>query len=106
MSESVAERNYPENANDPLTLADQAAVAASNPSTGRRPNQPPTEPDGSREDRRLRTTGTIGSPASNSAVIGMGVSTTFRSYLQSSDVGAQSAWNGRAHSASVVGRPP
>jgi hypothetical protein len=75
LNESFGGNPYPDNGNDPLTLADQAAVAAGVTvvaSTG-----------------DAGASGTVEAPGSSPAVISVGASTTFRSYFQSGFSGAQ-----------------
>ena len=75
LNESFGGNPFPDNGNDPITLADHAAIAAGVSvvaSTG-----------------DAGTTGTVGSPASDPQVIGVGGSTTFQSYIQDTQSGAQ-----------------
>ncbi len=75
LNESFGGNPYPDTSTDPITLADASAVAAGVTvvaSTG-----------------DAGVTGTVGSPASSSAVIGVAATTTFRSYLQETGGGAQ-----------------
>ncbi len=74
LNESFGGNPYPDNDNDPISLANNAAVQAGvtiTVSTG----------DGG-------SAGTLGSPATNSDVIAVGASTQFRSYVQT-NYGAQ-----------------
>jgi hypothetical protein len=75
LNESFSANPFPDNGNDPITLADNAAVAAGVTVVAN------TGDSG--------TTGTVGSPASDPAVIGVGASTTFQSYIQDTFSGAQ-----------------
>lgn len=75
LNESFGANPYPDTGNDPISLADQQAVAAGVTvvaSTG-----------------DAGTNGTIGSPADRDGVIGVAATTTFRSYLQETRGGAQ-----------------
>ena len=76
LNESFGGNPFPDTADDPITLADNAAIAAGvtvTASTG-----------------DAGTSGTVGSPASSTAgVIGVGATTTFRSYLQQGYAGSQ-----------------
>jgi hypothetical protein len=76
INESFGANPFPDNGNDPITLADEAAIAAGVAvvaSTG-----------------DAGTTGTIGSPASApDGLIGVGATTTFQSYIQDTFAGAQ-----------------
>ncbi len=75
LNESFGGNPFPDNGNDPITLADNAAIAAGVSvvaSTG-----------------DAGTTGTVGSPSSDPKVIGVGGSTTFQSYIQDTTSGAQ-----------------
>lgn len=75
INESFGANPFPDNGNDPITLADEAAVAAGvsvTSSTG-----------------DAGTTGTVGSPSSSPDVIGVAATTTFRSYIQTTGAGAQ-----------------
>ena len=68
LNESFGGNPYPDTGNDPITLADEAAVAAG-----------VTVVSSSGDSG---TTGTTGSPATSAAVISVGATTTFRSYFQ------------------------
>jgi hypothetical protein len=75
LNESFGGNPFPDTGNDPITLADKAAVAAGVTvvaSTG-----------------DAGTNGTVGSPASSGAIIGVGATTTFQSYMQEAYGGAQ-----------------
>jgi hypothetical protein len=75
LNESFGGNPYPDTNDDPISLADAAAVAAGVTvvaSTG-----------------DAGTAGTIGSPSSSAGVIGVGATTTFRSYIQTTGAGAQ-----------------
>jgi hypothetical protein len=76
LNESFGGNPFPDTSDDPITLADNAAIAAGVTvvsSTG-----------------DAGTTGTIGSPSSSTGgVIGVGGTTTFQSYLQTGDAGSQ-----------------
>ena len=76
LNESFGGNPYPDTGTDPISLADAAAIAAGVTvvaSTG-----------------DAGVTGTIGSPASNAiGIIGVGATTTFRSYQQSTYAGTQ-----------------
>ena len=75
INESFGGNPFPDNGNDPVTLADNAAVDAGVPvvaSTG-----------------DAGTTNTIGSPSSGSKIIGVAATTMFRSYQQETGFGAQ-----------------
>lgn len=68
LNESFGGNPYPDTGDDPISLADQAAVAAGVTvvaSTG-----------------DAGVTGTVGSPASAAGIIGVAATTTYRSYLQ------------------------
>lgn len=75
INESFGSNPFPDNGNDPITLADNAAVdagvtvVASSGDAG--------------------TSGTIGSPASSPKIIGVAATTSFRSYIQETGGGAQ-----------------
>ncbi|WP_043513624.1 MULTISPECIES: S8 family serine peptidase [unclassified Actinoplanes] len=80
INESFGSNPFPDLGNDPISLADDAAVDAGVTvvaSTG---------------DAGL--TGTVGSPASSAKVISVAASTTFRSYLQEGYSGARDFSNG------------
>ena len=75
LNESFGGNPFPDNGNDPISLADAAAVAAGVTvvsSTG-----------------DAGTNGTNGSPSTLPGVIGVAASTTFRSYIQTASSGAQ-----------------
>ena len=76
LNESFGGNPYPDTGTDPISLADASAIAAGVTvvaSTG-----------------DAGVTGTIGSPASNAiGIIGVGATTTFRSYQQSTYAGTQ-----------------
>lgn len=75
INESFGGNPFPDNGNDPITLADNAAVDAGVTvvaSTG-----------------DAGTSGTIGSPASGSKIIGVAATTSFQSYIQETGGGAQ-----------------
>ena len=75
LNESFGGNPYPDNNNDPISLADHAAVAAGitvTASTG-----------------DAGTNGTNGSPSTSAGVIGVGATTTFRSYAQTTSSGVQ-----------------
>jgi Subtilase family/Peptidase inhibitor I9 len=79
LNESFGGNPYPDNNNDPISLANKAAVTAGvtvTVSTG-----------------DAGTAGTLGSPSTNSYVIAVGASTQFRSYAQTS-YGAQALAKG------------
>jgi hypothetical protein len=75
INESFGSNPFPDNGNDPISLADNAAVdagvtvVASSGDAG--------------------TTGTVGSPSSSGRVIGVAATTTFRSYQQEGFAGVQ-----------------
>src|SRR5262245_27339888 len=75
LNESFGGNPFPDTGDDPISLADNAAVAAgvtvvtSTCDAG--------------------TAGTVGSPASSGQVIAVGATTTFRAYIQLTDGGAQ-----------------
>jgi len=75
LNESFGGNPFPDTGDDPISLADNAAIAAGVTvvtSTG-----------------DAGTAGTVGSPASSGQVIGVGATTTFRAYVQLTDGGAQ-----------------
>ncbi|MBN9183705.1 MAG: phosphoserine transaminase [Microbacterium sp.] len=75
LNESFGGNPYPDTGNDPISLADAAAIAAGVTvvaSTG-----------------DSGVTGTVGSPASSTGVIGVAATTTFRSYAQETGGGIQ-----------------
>ena len=75
LNESFGGNPYPDNGDDPISLADQAAVAAGVTvvsSTG-----------------DAGVTGTIGTPSDTPGIIGVGGTTIFRSYLQTTSSGIQ-----------------
>jgi hypothetical protein len=75
LNESFSGNPFPDNGNDPISLADKAAVAAGVTvvaSTG-----------------DAGTTGTTGSPATEPFVISAGASTDFQSYIQTGGAGEQ-----------------
>jgi subtilisin family serine protease len=75
LNESFGGNPYPDTTDDPITLADEAAIAAGVTvvsSTG-----------------DAGVTGTVGSPASSGQVIGVAATTTFRSYAQTTGGGFQ-----------------
>ncbi|MGH2512342.1 MAG: S8 family serine peptidase, partial [Candidatus Limnocylindrales bacterium] len=76
LNESFGGNPYPDTGNDPISLADASAIAAG------------VTVVASSGDSGV--TGTIGSPASaNNGIIGVGATTTFRSYEQDGYAGAQ-----------------
>lgn len=80
LNQSFGANPYPDNGNDPISLADRMAVAAGVTvvaSTG-----------------DAGTSGTTGSPSTNSAVIGVAATTTYRLYQQTGFGGANFS-NGR-----------
>jgi subtilisin family serine protease len=75
LNESFGGNPYPDDGNDPISLADKAAIAAGVTvvsSTG-----------------DAGTQGTIGSPSSDDGVIAVGATTTFQSYMQTGFAGVQ-----------------
>jgi hypothetical protein len=80
LNESFGGNPFPDNGDDPITLADLAAVAAGVTvvsSTG-----------------DAGTAGTIGSPSSTTGIIAAGATTTFQSYLQTGFAGSPQFSNG------------
>lgn len=75
LNESFGANPYPDTGNDPISLADDAAIAAG------------VTVVASSGDSGV--TGTVGSPASSAAVIGVAATTTFRSYAQTTGSGFQ-----------------
>ena len=75
LNESFAANPYPDNGTDPITLADEAAVAAG-----------VTVVSGTGDAGQ---TGTIGSPSSSGAIVSVAASTSFRSYAQTTNAGFQ-----------------
>jgi hypothetical protein len=90
LNESFGGNPFPDSGDDPVSLADEAAIAAGVTvvaSTG-----------------DAGTTGTIGSPASNpNGVIGVAGTTTFRSYLQEDGAGSAGLSNGTWISNNISG---
>jgi hypothetical protein len=88
LNESFGGNPFPDNGDDPISLADKAAVDAGVTvvsSTG-----------------DAGTTGTIGTPATDPFVIGVAGTTMFRSYIQTTNAGAQLS-NGQFVSNNISG---
>ena len=75
LNESFGANPYPDNNNDPISLADHAAVAAGITVTA--------------SSGDAGTNGTNGSPSTSAGVIAVGATTTFRSYAQTTSSGVQ-----------------